>query len=376
MQRDLLLIALSMLMWGLGEGLYLYLQPVYIEQLGANPMQIGIIYSVMGIIMTAAHIPAGYLADRIGGRPLMWASWIIGTFAGWSMALAINLPFFVIGLMLYSVTAFVMAPLNSYVTAVSHRWSIQRALTTISASYSTGAIIGPWIGGNIAEIWGIRSVYWLSASVFLVSTFVILLIRPQHIDTSQLQTNQSRWQFNRQFWILLGIILFALFSSTLAQPLSSNYLRDTHNLSLDQIGLLGSISNLGVTILGLTLGRINAFPAFLFAQAAVGGFTLFLWKGTSMIWFGIGYFLMGGYRLLRTMSAAQVRDLVRPSQMGLAYGIVESVNGSALILAPLAAGILYQRSAGLMYPVSFGLVLISIMFALWLNPVKKKSNSQ
>jgi MFS family permease len=46
--------------------------------------------------------------------------------------------------------------------------------------------------------------------------------------------------------------------------------------------------------------------------------------------------------------------------MGLAYGITETVGASAVILAPLLAGFLYQINPSLMYIVGFFLILISI----------------
>jgi len=38
MNRDIRLIALSFLLWGSGEGLFFYIQPLYFEQLGASPV--------------------------------------------------------------------------------------------------------------------------------------------------------------------------------------------------------------------------------------------------------------------------------------------------------------------------------------------------
>ena len=44
-------MALALLLWGLGEGLFFYIQPLYIEQLGANPVQIGSVLSAASIVM-------------------------------------------------------------------------------------------------------------------------------------------------------------------------------------------------------------------------------------------------------------------------------------------------------------------------------------
>jgi DHA1 family multidrug resistance protein-like MFS transporter len=361
MQSDLILVALAMFTWGLGEGCYIYLQPVYIEHLDAEALQIGLIYSALGVAMTVAHIPAGYLADRFGRRPLLWASWIMGFAAAVMMALATTLPLFVIGMLIYGVTAFVMAPLNSYVTAARGSWSVQRALTTISAAYSAGAIVGPGLGGQLASVWGIRPVYGVGAGLFLISTIIILQIRPQSVESHSSESAHAPWQFSKRYWSYLMVVLLVVFATYLAQPLSSNYLAQVHQLSLAQIGLLGSCASLGVTLLGLSMGHMKAQPAFLLAQVAVAGFTILLWGGNGMVWFALGYFLMGGYRVVRSMMIAQTRPLVQPTQMGLAYGITEATGGLAIIIAPAIASVLYRQQPGLMYPVSLVLISISLL---------------
>ena len=66
MSRDLLLLTISLSTWGLGEGLFYYFQPIYLQKLGADPLAIGAILGGMGVAMTVAHIPAGFVADRWG----------------------------------------------------------------------------------------------------------------------------------------------------------------------------------------------------------------------------------------------------------------------------------------------------------------------
>ena len=69
MKRDLILVGIAMFSWGIGEGLFIFFQPIYLEQLGADPILIGTILGGFGMAMTLSHIPAGFLADRIGRKP-------------------------------------------------------------------------------------------------------------------------------------------------------------------------------------------------------------------------------------------------------------------------------------------------------------------
>ena len=182
MNRNLALVSVSLLTWGAGEGLFLYFQTLYLQEWGADPLMIGSILGGMGVAMAVMQIPAGYLADRVGSRPVMWGSWLLGTAAAWLMALANSLPLFIAGMLTYGLTSFVLAPMNSYVTAVRGRWSPGRALTLVSAAYNLGAVIGPTIGGALANLYGLKSVYQVAAVILVFSTLIILFAQKPPVE--------------------------------------------------------------------------------------------------------------------------------------------------------------------------------------------------
>lgn len=368
MGRDLILLGISLMTWGIGEAMFLIFQPLYLQQLGASPVTIGAIFGAAGIAMTVAHIPAGHLADRIGRKPLLLAAWFTGIVATWVMALARSLPFFILGLLIYSLTTFVSSPLNSYITAARGKLSVGRAITMVSALYNIGAVLGPWIGGQVGERLGLRTIYVIAGSLFMVSLTVLLFIKPQPVEQHNPDTPTNGNFFNRRFVSYLSVIFIAGFSMYLAQPLSSNYLQNQHHLSLESIGILGTISSIGIVILSLTLGNLKARTGYVFGQLAVSIFALSLWHGASFPWFCLGYFLLGGYRITRSLATAQTKNLVHQSRMGLAYGITETVGSSAIILAPPLAGFLYQIDPTMMYIVGFCLIIISILISMRFIP--------
>ncbi len=228
MTRDLRLVALSLLIWGIGEGMFIFFQPVYLRELGADPVQIGGILGLAALGMLVSHIPAGALADHVGRKSLMVVSWILGMVASGMMALARGLPLFVAGLVLYSFTVFVMSPMSSYITqraAPGHR---RRALTTVTAGFSAGAILGPVIGGQLGEQFGLRSVYAVSTGIFVVSTLLIVLIRPQPIDPAHDGHRYRALLGNRRLGGFLGLVFIVNFAMYLPWPLTPNFLQEVH----------------------------------------------------------------------------------------------------------------------------------------------------
>jgi MFS family permease len=164
------------------------------------------------------------------------------------------------------------------------------------------------------------------------------------------------------------VFFFVAFAAYVPQPLSSNYLRNEQRLSLSTIGGLISIAYLGTTVLALVLGQLEARTGFLLGQIGMAGFAMFLWQGLGLGWFAIGYFLLGGYRPLRSLGVAQVRGFVHRSQMGLAYGIAETLGSASTLLAPPIAGVLYAHDPEMMYPTALALIALGIGITLAVVP--------
>lgn len=365
MSRDLKIVSAAMITWGLGEGMFYIFQPLYIQQLGADPILIGAILSINGLVMTGAQIPSGYLADRIGRRPLMWFSWISGVVATWLMALAPSLSFFVGGLLLYGVTSSVMAPLNTYVAGARGKWSVGRAVSFVSASYNVGGILGPIIGGIVGELFNLRMVYYAAGVIFTISTVIILFTHRQPIEEHTPLAGDVHLLKNKHFLGMLVMIFLVMFAVVLPQPLAANFLQNERSLTLSQIGQLGSLGALGSVIIMLVFGHLQPDIAMMVGQVGVMLFAIFLWRGNGIFWFGLAYIFLGGFRFVRAMTVALVRPLVRDREVGLAFGIVESLNSLAFMAAPVLAGLCYDWQPISIFPISLAILGMTFLMSHW-----------
>ena len=361
MSRDLKIVSAAMLTWGFGEGMFYIFQPIYIQQFGADPLLIGTILGVNGFVMAASQIPSGLLADKFGRRPLMWFSWICGVIATWTMALAPSLGYYVVGLLLYGVTSSVMAPLNTYVQGARGQWSVGKAVSFVSAIYNIGGILGPIIGGVVGEAFSLRMVYYVSAVVFTVSTLIVLFASRQEIRQETIITEDVHFLQNRNFVLLLLIIFFIMFAVVLPQALTANFLQNQRGLTISRIGELGSLGALGSVILMLIFGHLRADTAMLIGQAGVFLFAMLIWRGQGLVWYGAAYLFLGGYRLCRAMTVALARPWVREFEVGFAFGVVESLNALAFMLAPVLAGWIYTLRPSALFPVSAGLLILTML---------------
>lgn len=360
--RDVGILAVRNLIWGLGEGLFIFFYPLALQQWHINTVQIGAVLSLLGVIMAVVQALAGYLSDRFGTRPLIRAACILGVMAAGMMAAANSLPFFIAGLIVYSINAFINAPLNSYITQMRGSWSAQRSITFVAGSFQVGGIVGPMLGGWIGQTAGLAVVFRYATGLFLIATAIAFFARR---PVAQQEEQESGTPLvnpltNPRFLSLLVIIFLTIVAFSTPQQLTSVYLQDVHLLSIQQIGLTGTFAGIGGAVILFALGSAPALVGMITSQALLGLFCIFLWRGQNAAVFYIGYLFVGGYPLYRSMAAAAVRPLVKTRDMGLAYGLVEMGNALAVILAPLVAGFLYQSRPESVYTISLIALVVTI----------------
>lgn len=371
--RDLWLVAISLFTWGSGEGMFFYFQNIYLQKhFGASPVEIGAIVGAASLVVMIIYMPTGYLAGRIGARPLLTTCWVLGVTAIGIMAFAQTLLVFLLGMILYALTAAVNVPLNLYITNARGKWSVGRALSVTQGVYALGAVTGPFIGGLIAERWDIQQVYQAALCIVCVSTIMIFFIRSQPPHPREEGALRRDLLGNPRFFVFLGLMFCSLFIQYLPQPLTPNYLKSYHGLQYSEVGIIGTAANLGNALIMLALGGIKA-PLGLFAgQFMMLLAALFFWQGRGVEIFAPAYFLQGGFRLFRMMMLAYSRQFYAPSLTNLAYAMMETATGLALVLAPALAGILYDRDPHLTYMVCVGGAGIMLAVNLLILPRLKR----
>jgi MFS family permease len=371
MNRSLFWLGIALLTWGIGEAMFMIFQPIYLQQLGATPQGIGWILGAFGLMMTLVPIPSGYISDIWGRRQMLIAAWIFGVFATLMMALAKSLFVFVIGVLLYGLTLFVVSPLDSYLTAARGKWSVGRVITFSGIVYNAGVMIGPSLGGWIGDHYGLRMVYAVAAGIFIFSTIFIFLIEVQPRDHHDPEDPPADLLTNKRYVGFLGVFFIVALAVYLPQPFTPSFLENQRGLSLTHIGTLGSIGGVGTVVFNFVLGMLEARTGFLFGQVGVAVYALLLWKSTSLGWFAAAYFMLGGFRALRGLGIAQVRPLVHESQMGLAYGIAETVGAATSFVIPPLAGYLYSINPFMIYPIALAAIAVGFVISFIFTPHSK-----
>lgn len=354
LSRDNRLILISLFLWGCGEGLWIYIQPLYIKSLGAGPVQIGLVLSVASVAMMVTFIPAGFLADRYSRRRAILVAFILGSLSAFLLALARNWHQSIAGFLLYYASAYSIPILNSYVVHADSGQDLNRVFTVVFSGYSLGLTLSPTLGGWLGEALGLRSIFWISALFYVSATCVVFFIREQSLISRSVSLDYRGLLSNRSFLLLSPLFLLLSLVLYLGQPLAPNYLQEVLGLELSWIGLFGSAHSLGAALLALWLGRLRGSWGLILAQGLVFlSFILILQAPLLPLLFA-SFFLRGAFTASRSLSSALVGKVAGKGNMGLAFGIVSTVNSLALVVAPYLAGRLYALRPDLPFLASVG----------------------
>lgn len=361
LSRDNRLLALALVLWGVGEGLFIYIQTLYLQELGARPEEIGGALALAELTASLSHIPAGYLSDRLGRKQVLVAGWGIGVIAVLLMYLAPSLGVFVLALMLYRFTGFVIAPINAYVSEARGPQSVQRAITLVSASYWVGTLFSPTIGGWIGATYGLRRVFGIASIFFVISTVALLFLHPQPLTApTQGEARYKALFRNQRFTGFLLLMFVAILAIQIGLPLGPNFVKDVRGLDIQAVGVLGSATSLGIVLVNVVFGQRQPRRGFMLAQILLAVSLSLLLITTGLPALILVFGLRAGWSLARNMGNAQVRRVVSSAESGLAFGLFETVYGAAIIIGALLAGKLYAWSFPLPFQVSLVCILVTL----------------
>jgi len=193
--------------------------PLYVEQLGVTSHQAlsmwsGLTFSVTFLVSAIVSPMWGSLADR-KGRKLMLLRASLG------MAVAILLQAFATNVWQLFILRAIMGLTSGYipnamalVAAQVPRERSGWALSTLSTAQISGVIVGPLLGGYMADHLGLRMVFFVTAALLMVSFTVTLLLikeggRPR-ISKNERLSGRAVFATLPYPWLMLSLFVTTL----------------------------------------------------------------------------------------------------------------------------------------------------------------------
>jgi MFS family permease len=361
LSRDNFLVMVSMLFWGAGEGLWFYVQPLYVKSLGADSLEIGFVLSLAPVLMIVVLIPSGILADRYGRKKMMVGGSLVGTAAVLVLALARDWPQSIVGFALYWASTGCLPAFHAYVAHASPTRDLNRNFSLMYAAFAVGLIVFPTVGGMIADTAGFAPAFVTAAVFYAVSTLLVVAVREQPVSQTRPGFGFQQAFANRRLVILCILAVFIFLALFLGQPFAPNYLEEVVGLDLAWIGFLGSAHALGATVLGLALGRMSeGIGGLVLGQGLVLLSLVILLSFEAMPLLALSFFLRGAFNASRALALGQMGKVVGESASGLAYGLLDTAMGLPWVLGPYIAAWLYTMRPDLPF-VTSGAMIAAMM---------------
>ncbi|RIK43378.1 MAG: hypothetical protein DCC55_05840 [Chloroflexi bacterium] len=370
LDRDLVLIFLSILLWGFGVFLYTYIQPLYITQLGATPQQVGLALGLGGLFVTVLYAPIGLWADQRGRKTVILVGWTLGTLAGFGFAFAPDWRWFIPAMAVYTLSNFAVSVLNGYVVAKAPSAEARgRIFGLFSSGSAIGSILAPAIGGWIGERYGLRAVYFTAACFYVLSTVAISFIRPQPAEPQATGASARGLLRDRNVLWHLVLIFGLFFAVDVGQILAPKFLQEVRGLTVNQIGWLGTASAVGVMVLSLALSRLRGEgrPALILAQVAAWVGVAILAVTASFPALLFAFFIAGSNRLVRPPALVRFSRLLTPATMSFGMGLQQTASQVGLSLSPYVAGMLYAGNPAWPFFAGMAAIALTVVMTIQLS---------
>ncbi|VPQ64393.1 multidrug resistance protein MdtG [Streptococcus pneumoniae] len=144
--------------------------PIFVENLGVGSQQIafyaGLAISVSAISAALFSPIWGILADKYGRKPMMIRAGLAMTITMGGLAFVPNIYWLIFLRLLNGVFAGFVPNATALIASQVPKEKSGSALGTLSTGVVAGTLTGPFIGGFIAELFGIRTVFLLVGSVY------------------------------------------------------------------------------------------------------------------------------------------------------------------------------------------------------------------
>ena len=214
--------------------MFLPFLPLYVRELGVTEpakvaMVSGLLFAAPFFAATVATPVWGFLGDR-HGRKLMVVRASFGlACATLLMGFATTIPqLFVLRIAQGAVSGFIAAAL-ALMASSAPRERMGYALGTLQTAIPTGTIVGPLIGGTLADLMGYRQIFFVTSALNLFAGILVVYLVRRDLGSASsagigrvldnYRTVFSSAQFRQLFFILFGC-QFALMS---IQPVMALY---------------------------------------------------------------------------------------------------------------------------------------------------------
>ncbi len=387
--RNILILSIIFLVSSLAVEMISPLWSIYIEDsLGASIIELGLVFSASNGVAAVMQVLSGFLSDKYGRRRLHVLGTLLAAFPPLMYALANNWVGLMPWVILSGFATGLYLPIRWVMIAdVSSAETMASAYSWTNISWLVGSTVGPFIGGIVADLYGIRFPFFvcfvLRFAVFPLALLVQETKRKPKMKRVKPDDEQS--VINERY--LLTMVLFSLINIIqgiglgATGPVIPIFVASYFHVDFTYIGILYAIgfgvASIIVQIPGARCSdRFDRRKVMFVTFVASSPFVLLFAYSRNMLELVVFMFLSNALLSL-SWSPFQtlMMDVTPSSKWGLVNGVSATTFWIGLMLGNALSGILWD-TWGVLAPfyVSSSTIALSALPLFLLKETRSKKN--
>ena len=372
-QSKVLILLLSNLFIAfLGIGLVIPVMPTLMRELDLDGTIMGYLVSAFAVAQLIVSPFAGKWVDLYGRKRMI----VIGMFIFGVSELIFGLGEQVWVLFVSRVlggisAAFIMPAVTAFIADITTIKERPKALGYLSAAINTGFIIGPGIGGFLADI-GTRVPFYFAGGLGIFAGFfsIVMLSEPERTvetNSSKMESGTAKKGYRKLLTIIYLIPFLIILSASLGlstfESMYSLFVDQKYGFTAKDIAMLITVSAiLGVIAQVFLFERITRIIGEIWLVKIcllVGAIFAFLLTRASAYWsvLAVTFLVFLAFDLIRPAITTYLSRIAGNDQ-GFVSGMNSAFTSIGNIIGPAIGGILFD--VNLIYPYMFAAILLGV----------------
>lgn len=352
----------AMVLANIASAMYPMLMPIYLTELGASITQVGLIFTLTSVVVLILQIFGGWVSDSIGRLRSIAIGSVGGIFGFVAVLLAPTWQWMLAALCVLQFPYALVGPsFGAFIAENSTTENRGKVYGITDTIFQITGVIGPPVGGLLVGRYGFKMMFLVSGSLYALAAILRIWMastvrttteaNPRKLSTSSLKTS-VKTMFGM---ILGGGVLTWIFVTDgvrdtafrLSGELQPLYLEQVAGISVEQIGILGSIFSIAMMFTPILSGKMvdkygERVPISLGFLLVFFAFMIFLQVG-NFVGFAITWIVFGiGVGLLSPAYQSLISKVVPQKMLGTFSGLFRSSLGLISLPAPYIGARLWE----------------------------------
>ncbi len=362
----------------LGIGLVIPVLPTIMNELHLSGKMVGYLVAAFAMTQLLVSPIAGQWVDKYGRKRMIIIGLVIFSFSELLFGLGKVVEVLFVSRLLGGISAaFIMPAVTAFIADITTLATRSKAMGYMSAAISTGFIIGPGIGGFLAEI-GPRVPFFAAAAVALIAAIIsfLLLQEPERHKNALIKEKATGLKriFNPLYFIAFIIIFIASFGLAAFDSLFSLFVDHKFGFTPKDIaiiitggGIVGAVAQ--VVLFGYLTKRFGEVKliryAFIFSAILVYVTTVVNSYAHILL---ATIFIFVGFDLMRPAVTSYLSKVAGDEQ-GFVSGMNSMFTSIGNVFGPIIGGFLFDID--LDYPFYFAAIALVagiVLTYFWKQP--------